>query len=85
LRRLILTGSFGGQLNVGAALGLGLIPPVDRARIELLPNGAGLGAALFLQEEQARAGAALAERAQHVELDLDPEFNTRYVEAMGLE
>jgi hypothetical protein len=58
---------------------------VERARIALIPNGAGLGAAMFLQEEGARVGEALAERAQHVELDLDPEFNSRYVESMGLE
>jgi uncharacterized 2Fe-2S/4Fe-4S cluster protein (DUF4445 family) len=85
LRRLILTGSFGGQLNVAAALGLGLIPPVDPAQVELIPNGAGLGAAMFLGAAGAEVGAALAARAQHVELDLDPEFNLRYVEAMGLE
>jgi uncharacterized 2Fe-2S/4Fe-4S cluster protein (DUF4445 family) len=85
LRRVILTGSFGGQLNVDAALGLGLIPGVDRARVELIPNGAGLGAAMFLRDEGFKIGEALAARAAHVELDLEPEFNMRFVECMGLE
>ncbi len=85
LKRVILTGSFGGQLNVDAALDLGLIPPVDRERIELIANGAGLGAAMFLRDEGLKRGEELAARAHHVELDLDPEFNMRFVEAMGLE
>lgn len=85
LSRIILTGSFGGQLNIDAALGLGLIPNVTRARIELIPNGAGRGAAQFLRDEGFRRGLDLAARAAHVELDLEPEFNERFVECMGLE
>lgn len=85
LRRVILTGSFGGQLNIEAALDIGLIPRVEPEKIELVANGAGLGAALFLRDEGFRRGDELARRAKHVELDLDPEFNTRFVEAMALE
>lgn len=47
LRRIYLTGAFGSQLNINAVLGIGLIPKVDPSRIELAPNGAGLGAAMF--------------------------------------
>jgi uncharacterized 2Fe-2S/4Fe-4S cluster protein (DUF4445 family) len=85
LGRVILTGSFGGQLNVQAALGLGLIPPVEPGRVALVPNGAGLGAALFLRPEGFALGEKLAARARHMELDLEPEFNQRFVDAMGLE
>jgi uncharacterized 2Fe-2S/4Fe-4S cluster protein (DUF4445 family) len=85
LPRVILTGSFGGQLNVDAALDLGLIPRVPRERVELIANGAGLGAALFLQDEGFHCGEDLAARARHVELDLEPEFNLRFVEALSLE
>jgi uncharacterized 2Fe-2S/4Fe-4S cluster protein (DUF4445 family) len=85
LQRVILTGSFGGQLNIDAAMGVGLVPPVDRARLELVPNGAGLGAALFLQDDGFRRGEALAARASHVELDEDPDFNERFVQALPLE
>lgn len=84
LARVIMTGSFGGQLNIDAALELGLIPPVSRERVALVANGAGLGAAQFLTDEGFRRGQSLAERAKHVELDLDPEFNQRFVESMGL-
>ncbi len=84
LKRVILTGSFGSQVYMDAVLGLGLIPPVARERIELIPNGAGLGAALFLQDAGFQLAERLATRAQHVELDLDPEFNRRFVEASSL-
>ncbi len=84
LEHVYLTGSFGGQLNIDAALALGVLPEVDRERIELLPNGAGLGAAMFLQNGGFAMGEELAQRANHVELDLDPAFNTRFIEAMGL-
>ncbi len=85
LRRVYLTGAFGSQLNTDAVLGVGLIPNVDRSRIELAPNGAGLGAAMFLRDEGLRVGEELAARTAHVELDLEPEFNMRFVESMGLE
>lgn len=85
LARVIMTGSFGGQLNIDAALELGLIPPVARERVARVANGAGLGAALFLNDPGFERGQALAARAKHVELDLDPEFNRRFVESMGLE
>ncbi len=82
LARVILTGSFGGQLNIDAALALGLLPAVDRGRITPMANGAGLGAAMFLQDSGFAIGEELAVRTQHVELDLDPDFNKRFIEAL---
>jgi len=84
LRRVILTGSFGSQLNKDALLGIGLLPDVDRARIEMVANGAGLGAAIFLREEGFARGEALAARAEHVELNSEPDFNARFVDALKL-
>ncbi len=85
LGRVYLTGAFGSQLNIDAVLGVGLIPDVDRSRIELITNGAGFGAAMFLQDKGFQIGEELAARTAHVELDLEPEFNMRFVESMGLE
>lgn len=84
LQRVILTGSFGGQIDVDAVLGLGMIPPVRREVVETTANGAGLGAAMFLSDEGFALGVDLAERAQQVDLDLDPDFNTRFVQSMSL-
>lgn len=84
LERVILTGSFGGQIDVDAVLALGMIPPVRREVVETEANGAGLGAATFLCDEGFARGERLAERAEQVDLDLDPDFNTRFVESMAL-
>jgi uncharacterized 2Fe-2S/4Fe-4S cluster protein (DUF4445 family) len=84
LERLILTGSFGGQVDVEAALALGLIPPVRPEVVETVANGAGLGAAMFLTEEGFELGERLAARAEQIDLDLAADFNLRYVEALAL-
>jgi uncharacterized 2Fe-2S/4Fe-4S cluster protein (DUF4445 family)/DNA-binding GntR family transcriptional regulator len=84
VQRMILTGSFGSQLNVEAVVGLGMIPPVDLAVVETSANGAGFGAALFLDEEEFARGERIAAQAQQIDLDLDADFNRRYVEAMEL-
>ena len=85
LKRFILTGSFGGQVDVEAVMGLGMIPPVRREVVESVANGAGLGAAIFLKDEGFALGEALAARAEQIDLDLQPEFNSRYLDAMVLQ
>ena len=85
LQRVILTGSFGSQLNIRAVLGLGMIPAVEPAVVETSANGAGLGAALFLDEKEFERGERIAATAEQIDLDLDPDFNRRYVEAMHLQ
>jgi uncharacterized 2Fe-2S/4Fe-4S cluster protein (DUF4445 family) len=82
LQRLILTGSFGGQVDVEAVLALGMIPPVDPDTVETIPNGAGRGAAMFLDPEGWDLGLRLAERAEQIDLEKDPDFMIRYVTAM---
>jgi uncharacterized 2Fe-2S/4Fe-4S cluster protein (DUF4445 family) len=84
LERVILTGSFGGQVDVDAALGMGMIPPVRREVVEHFANGAGFGAALFLDDEGFALGERLAARARQVELDLDAGFNERFIRDMAL-
>jgi uncharacterized 2Fe-2S/4Fe-4S cluster protein (DUF4445 family) len=84
LTRMILTGSFGSQLNTEAVVGLGMIPPVDLDVVEPSANGAGFGAALFLNDEEFARGERIAAEAEQVDLDLDADFNRRYIESMEL-
>jgi uncharacterized 2Fe-2S/4Fe-4S cluster protein (DUF4445 family) len=84
LKRVILTGSFGGQIDIDAVIALGMIPPVDRKCVQALANGAGLGAALFLSDEGFARGQRLAQQAEQIDLDLDADFNRRYVESLAL-
>jgi uncharacterized 2Fe-2S/4Fe-4S cluster protein (DUF4445 family) len=83
LQRVILTGSFGGQVDIDAATGLGMIPPVDPEIVETVANGAGLGAAMFLTEEGFELGVSLANRARQVDLDLEIDFEMQYVNALS--
>lgn len=84
VQRVILTGSFGSQLRKDALIGLGMLPNVDRARIEFVANGAGVGAALFLRDEGFARGEAIAAHAQHIELNAEADFNARFVDALKL-
>jgi uncharacterized 2Fe-2S/4Fe-4S cluster protein (DUF4445 family) len=83
LKRVILTGSFGGQVDIDAVLELGMIPPVDVEVVETVANGAGLGAAMFLSDEGFALGERLAKEARQVDLDLDPDFEMEYVGALS--
>lgn len=84
LSQVILTGSFGGQIDIHAAVELGLIPPVDPEKIKTIPNGAGLGAAMFLNDRGFAHAARLARRAEQVDLDKDDHFHNFYVNALAL-
>jgi uncharacterized 2Fe-2S/4Fe-4S cluster protein (DUF4445 family) len=84
LKRIILTGSFGGQIDIASAIDLGMIPPVSIDKVETIANGAGLGAAMFLSESGFMLGEKLARQAQQVDLDKESDFTSHYVEAMTL-
>ena len=82
LTRMILTGSFGGQVDINAVVELGMIPPSSVDAIETTANGAGFGAAMFLSEEGFALGEKIAAEAEQVELDQDPDFVMLYVASM---
>jgi uncharacterized 2Fe-2S/4Fe-4S cluster protein (DUF4445 family) len=84
LQRVILTGSFGGQIDIDSAISIGMIPPVRREVVENVANGAGFGAAMFLTGEGYAYSETLAARAEQIDLDQDADFYERYVKAMAL-
>jgi uncharacterized 2Fe-2S/4Fe-4S cluster protein (DUF4445 family)/DNA-binding GntR family transcriptional regulator len=84
LQRLILTGSFGSQMDIEVVLALGVVPPVNPNIIETVANGAGLGAALFLNDEEFARGERIADQAEQIDLDQDPDFNMRFIHALDL-
>lgn len=84
LQQVILTGSFGGQVDIDSIIGLGMIPPVRREVVETSANGAGFGAAMFLSDEGFALGEKLAVEAKQIDLDLDANFNMLYIESMAL-
>jgi len=84
LQRMVLTGSFGSQLNIEAVVGLGMIPSVDLDIVETPANGAGFGAALFLNDEEFERGERIAVQAEQIDLDMDADFNTLYIESLAM-
>jgi uncharacterized 2Fe-2S/4Fe-4S cluster protein (DUF4445 family) len=84
LQKVILTGSFGGQVDIDAIIEIGMISPVRREVVETAANGAGFGAAMFLSEEGFALGEKLATEAKQIDLDLDANFNMLYIEGMSL-
>jgi uncharacterized 2Fe-2S/4Fe-4S cluster protein (DUF4445 family) len=84
IKRMVLTGSFGAQVDLEAVTGIGMIPPVKPEIIETVPNGAGFGAAMFLADEGFELGEALAVKAEQIDLDQDADFIAHYIGAMAL-
>lgn len=84
IERVILTGSFGGAVDLDAVLALGMIPPVASKNVETIANGAGFGAAQFLTDEGFERGIEIAEKAEQIDLDTDAHFIEAYVDAMVL-
>ena len=84
LHKVILTGSFGGQVDIEAIVNIGMIPPVRHEVVETAANGAGFGAAIFLSDEGFARGEKLAADSEQVDLDLDANFNMLYVQGMAL-
>lgn len=84
LQRVILTGSFGGAVDLESVLALGMIPTVASTAVEAIANGAGFGAAQFLTNEGFARGVAIAQNAEQIDLDSDPQFIDAYIQAMTL-
>ncbi len=84
LTRVVLTGSFGGQVNIQSILDIGMIPPINPDIIETAANGAGFGAAMFLSEDGFALGERLARKAEQINLDTDAQFNQFYIDGMKL-
>lgn len=84
LEKVILTGSFGGQVDIDAILEIGMISPVRKEVVETIANGAGFGAAMFLTDAGFQLGEELAQKAKQIDLDLDPQFNKFFIEGMAL-
>jgi uncharacterized 2Fe-2S/4Fe-4S cluster protein (DUF4445 family) len=84
LGTVLLAGGFGSFIRRDQAQRIGLIPPdIDPQRIHYAGNASLAGARWALLSLDARAhGEDLARRTRHVELSMDPEFQTEFAEAM---
>ncbi|NQU38465.1 MAG: DUF4445 domain-containing protein [Lentisphaerae bacterium] len=83
LHRVLLAGAFGNFIRRSNARRIGLLPQIAGDKIRFIGNAASLGAKLVLLSEEERAYATqLRERAEHIDLSLDAEFQMEFGMAM---
>ncbi|HEX2646373.1 MAG TPA: ASKHA domain-containing protein, partial [Candidatus Dormibacteraeota bacterium] len=84
LDEVLLAGSFGSYLNPESAKIIGLVPPVDVARIIAVGNSAGEGAKIALLSYRERQVAfELPARIEYVELSGRADFNDSFISVLG--
>jgi len=84
LQKVILTGSFGAQLDIESVIRLGIIPDISPDVVATIPNGAGMGAAIFLSDEGFARGVRIATSAKQIDLDRDANFHSLFIDALKL-
>jgi uncharacterized 2Fe-2S/4Fe-4S cluster protein (DUF4445 family) len=82
--RIFLAGTFGNYINRESAVAIGLLPAVPPEIIVPVGNAAGEGAMLALvSREERNLAAALARKAEHLELSARMDFQEDFVEALS--
>jgi len=81
--KLILTGSFGMNLNVKNAIRIGLLPDISTDKIECISNAAGIGAqmCLLFKETEGKIEDIL-DKIEHINVANHNEFNNVYIDSM---
>ncbi|MBI1881127.1 MAG: DUF4445 domain-containing protein [Chloroflexi bacterium] len=83
--RVLLAGGFGAHIDKLRAMILGLFPDCDLANVYPVGNSAGDGAVLcLLSRERRQRARELARWIQYVETAIEPNFQARFVDALGL-
>ena len=81
--RLVIAGGFGSYLNLENAGKIGLIPPALARKASPIGNGALLGAAMvLLNQDFIELSSRLARQAETVDLAVSSIFQERYLEGM---
>lgn len=85
VRRVYLAGGFGMHLNLTSAIRAGLLPGFTPDQITLIGNSSLAGAYLATVDQSAIAAlSSIAADLRTVELNLDPGFESRYIEQLLL-
>jgi uncharacterized 2Fe-2S/4Fe-4S cluster protein (DUF4445 family) len=83
--RVLLAGGFGAHIDKTRAMILGLFPDCDLENVYPVGNSAGDGAVLcLLSRERRQRAREIARWIDYVETAIEPEFQARFVDALGL-
>ncbi|MDP1525187.1 MAG: ASKHA domain-containing protein [Rhodocyclaceae bacterium] len=85
IQRLCVCGAFGHRLDIANAQAIGLLPPLDPARIELFADASLAGAEIgLLLPAGAAVFAALGERVAAINLSQVSDYDDRYIDHLRL-
>jgi len=85
MTRLALAGGFGLHLHADSAIGMGLTPGFTADQLQVFGNTALAGAMIAMLDRSLLAElVALRQRIEVIELNLDPQFEDRFLDAMML-
>ena len=85
VEEVILAGAFGSYINKQSALTLGLFPDCDLDNVKAVGNAAGDGARIALLDiDKRREAARVARQVEFVETAVEPDFQTRFMEALAI-
>jgi uncharacterized 2Fe-2S/4Fe-4S cluster protein (DUF4445 family) len=85
-QRICISGEFGRYLDISSACAIGLLPPVAPDKIELFSEAPLLGCTdLILNIETAEQLHLIRQKAQLINLALEPEFEILFVENLYLQ
>ena len=84
IRHVYLAGAFGNYMDPASACRIGMLPPVLLDRIIPIGNAAGEGAKrCALSRAEFNYSKRLAEETEFLELARLPQFQKRYLDALG--
>jgi len=83
LHQVLLAGAFGNFIRRNNARRIGLLPQIPCDHIRFIGNAASLGAKLaLLSVHERKLAQELGEKAEHIDLSLDAEFQAEFGTAM---
>lgn len=85
LDKIFLAGAFGSHIDPEAAMVIGMFPNCPLENVKAIGNAAGDGARIALINAKKRTEAEkIARKIEYIELTVDPDFETEFVNAMHL-
>jgi uncharacterized 2Fe-2S/4Fe-4S cluster protein (DUF4445 family) len=83
LHKIRLAGNFGSGVDIAKTIRIGLVPPVEAEKVDVVGNAALRGASLVLvSREYRRRACAVYRKSRFLELAARPDFQTRFTASM---